>query len=196
MDPHDVDPSDEQRALRAAQDGDARAFGLIVRRYQHQAYRSALGILGNHDDAWDLSQDAFVRAYRQLDRFQVDRPFYPWFYRLLRNLCLNHIRWKKRRREDSIDVLEERGGFLEAGPDADPERATEAALMGEAIAAALRRLRPAAREILVLRELRDLSYAEIAELLDIPRGTVMSRLHHARKALREELAPYYSEAVS
>ena len=196
MDDHTVDEHEEKEALRAARGGDARAFGLIVRSYQHQAFHSALGILGSEDDAWDLAQDSFVRAFRQLERYDLDRPFYPWFYRLLRNLCLNHIRWKKRRREDSIDAMEARGAFLEAGAGADPERAAESAIMGERIAAALGRLRPAAREILVLREIRGLAYAEIAELLGIPRGTVMSRLHNARKALREELAPYYSEAVS
>lgn len=191
-----MDEQDVKSALAAAQGGNARAFGVVVRVYQQRAYRAALGILGSEDDAWDIAQDSFVRAFRQLERYDLDRPFYPWFHRLLRNLCLNHIRWKKRRREDSIDVMEERGSFLQAGPSANPERTTEAVLMGEHISAALSRLSPAAREILVLRELRDLSYAEIAETLDIPKGTVMSRLHHARRKLRLELAPYYAEAAS
>ena len=191
-----VDPAEEREWLVAARGGDARAFGKIVRVYQQRAYRAALAILGNGDDAWDLAQDGFVRAFNHLEQYNVERPFYPWFHRLLRNLCLNHLRWKRRRREDSMEALEESGGFLRADPAASPERVAEATILGERISQALRRLRPAAREILVMREIQELSYAEIATLLEIPKGTVMSRLHHARRALRVELAAYAAEVMS
>jgi RNA polymerase sigma-70 factor (ECF subfamily) len=188
--------AEERCWLEAARGGDARAFGKVVRCYQQRAYRAALAILGNPDDAWDLAQDGFVRAFDRLEQYNVELPFYPWFHRLLRNLCLNHLRWRRRRREDSMEAMEESGSFLRADPATSPERVAATHILGEQISMALRRLRPAAREILVMREIEDLSYAEIATLLEIPKGTVMSRLHHARRALRAELAPYHAEMVS
>lgn len=179
----------EQAILQQAREGDAAAFGLLVRRYERPAYFAALGILGNPDDAMDVTQDAFVRAHGRLELFDMNRPFYPWFHRLLRNLCLNRIRSKKRRRESSLDALQEQGLTLEAKHTRSPEEETDRALLRDRLGRAMLKLTPMHREIIVLREFEDLSYNEIAEQLGIPRGTVMSRLHGARKSLRDILGP-------
>ena len=175
----------ERRLLELAQGGDAQAYGSIVEFYDRRVYFAALGILRNPDDAADLAQEAFVRAFRELSKFDTSRPFYPWLYRLLRNLCLNHIRWRSRRREDSLDKLEESGHFLES--DSDPSRAAELSDLRRQLELGMARIQPKFREILMLREFQEHSYEEIANLLEIPRGTVMSRLPHARRNLRAEL---------
>jgi len=177
---------EEERGLIVrCQGGDQTAFEPLVRRYKRRAAGFALGWTGNHDDALDLSQEAFARAYGALSRFDPDRPFYPWFHRILKNLCLNYLRRKTIRREVPLE---------DVGPRADraplPDVAADRSELRAAVWAAIRRLREQDREILILREFQDLTYAEIASVLDIPRGTVMSRLHHARLRLRDQLVPY------
>jgi len=184
-----VEAVSDQSILQQARAGDAAAFGALVRRYERPAYFAALGVLGNADDAMDVTQDAFVRAHSRLELFDIDRPFYPWFHRLLRNLCLNRIRSKKRRRESSLDALQEQGFTLEAKHTRSPEEEMETSMLRDRLGRALSQLTPMHREIIVLREFEDLSYNEIAEQLEIPRGTVMSRLHGARKTLRDILGP-------
>jgi RNA polymerase sigma-70 factor (ECF subfamily) len=168
--------------------GDRDAFGELVLKYMRRAYFTALGIVGSHDDAMDLSQDAFARAFRARRSLDPDRPFYPWFYQILRRLCFNHLRNQKTRR----DRLEEAAGWLadragaraaEAAPDRMAERAELRARLEAAIAA----LPPHEREVIVMREFEGLRYREIADLLGIPIGTVMSRLYAARKALAATL---------
>lgn len=142
-------------------------------------------MLGNPQDAREAVQDAFVKAYRALDRFDVDRPFAPWFFRILRNRCRDVIRSRKTR--FSTEVLDERLEQRSAGPEASPERARRRREVKETIWTALERIGEDHREVLVLKELQGFRYAEIAEMLEIPEGTVASRLYHARNALREEL---------
>jgi len=186
---HVVDESSESEealALKGWHQGNAQAFGVIVRRYMKQAYFTALGLVGNHEDALDLSQEAFVRAFKARERFDLRQRFFTWYYKILRNLCLNHLR--------------DRGRFTELGTDfgtgdspempatqADPSVLAERNELNEQLWNALSRLRPGEREVLILREMEDCSYAEIAQRLDIPSGTVMSRLYYARKRLKELL---------
>jgi RNA polymerase sigma-70 factor (ECF subfamily) len=149
-----------------------------------RAYYAALGIVGSHDDALDLSQDAFVRAYRARGSLDPDRPFYPWLYQILRRLCFNHLRNQKTRRAR----LAEAAGWLadtaadRAAPLA-PDRAVERVELRERLERAIGTLPPHEREVLVMREFEGLKYREIADLLGIPIGTVMSRLYAARRAL-------------
>ncbi len=152
--------------------GRRRAFEPLVRRYGPRAYRFALGIVGDAEEAKDLSQEAFLRAYGAMARFDETRSFYPWFLTILRNVCLSYLR---RRRPKIV---------LEDVPEtqARPELAPELRL---AMEKALASLKEADREILVMKAFQDMSYAEIAETLGIPRGTVMSRLYHARRRLKE-----------
>ncbi|MCK4411952.1 MAG: sigma-70 family RNA polymerase sigma factor [Candidatus Eisenbacteria sp.] len=181
---------DETALIVRCQAGDRAAFEPIVTHHMRRAAAFALAWTGNAEDALDLSQEAFVRAFRAISRFDPARPFYPWFYRILRNLCWNHLGRAARLHEvplrDDFDRADAR-----PRPDAQLERQELRASVWEA----LRKLKPNDREILILREFQGLTYAEIAAVLGIPQGTVMSRLHQARRRLRERLQPVIGAAA-
>ena len=162
--------------------GSERAFAVIVRATMKRAYSVALGFLGNAEDARDVSQEAYVAAHAARKRFDAERPFFPWFYRILRNRCLNALEKRLRRPEVSLDAVAERS---DAG--CDPARAHERRETAALVWKALFAIAPEHREIIVLRSFQELSYREIARTLDIPDGTVMSRLFYARQALREAI---------
>ncbi|MCZ7664976.1 MAG: sigma-70 family RNA polymerase sigma factor [Thermoleophilia bacterium] len=174
--------ADEATLIVRCQAGDRRSFEPIVRRHMRAAASYALAWTGDRQVAIDLSQEAFARAYRSLGRFDPERPFYPWFHRILRNLCLDHLSRARRRVEVPLD---ERLEVVDGAPS--PEALAERAETRRRVWAALRRLAPPDREILILREFQDLTYAEIAAVLDVPKGTVMSRLHQSRTRLRAQL---------
>jgi len=191
----DTHTTEEQRVIARARGGDRAAFGALVKLYQRRAYGAAYSLVRNRDDALDLAQEAFVRAFRAMKGFNPELPFYPWFYRILRNLCLNHLAKRKRRGESSLDSLVEKGfDVLEEG--VSPLEALNQNDLKRGLKAALGDLSPEHREILHLRHFQDLSYSEIAECLAIPQGTVMSRLHGARKALRKVLESGQTELVN
>lgn len=147
-----------------------------------RAYYSALGLVGNHDDALDLSQEAFIRAFRALPRFDVEQPFFTWYYRILRNLCLNHLRDRSKFAEKTETALAQT-----ADTGADPSVLAERNDLMERLWRAISFLKSEHREILVLKDIEGCSYQEIAARLGIPKGTVMSRLFSARRSLREHL---------
>jgi RNA polymerase sigma-70 factor, ECF subfamily len=167
---------DDQEAIRRCKAGDSEAFGHLVARYQREAIGHARAILVDGEDARDAAQDAFIAAFRSLDRFDEGRRFYPWLYTILRNRCFKVIADRKVRRPASVGDLE----VLAPSPGLAPEELLE-------LERALSELRPEDREILTLRHLDGSSYSEIAEFLGIPLGTVMSRLFNARRKLRERL---------
>ncbi len=182
--------AEERAALERCQRGDAQAFGVVVNMNMKRAYFAALGLVGNHADALDLSQEAFVRAYRAMPRFDLQKRFFTWYYRILRNLCLNHLRDRSRVRE--TDPNPELSTIEATQPDAlqdqaDPAVLAERSDLTQHVWRAVARLKPEEREVFVLREVEDCSYAEIAERLEIPRGTVMSRLFYARQHLKDML---------
>ncbi len=170
-----------------AQRGERAAFGELVTRYMQRAYYVALGLVGNHDDALDLSQEAFARAFRARAGIDPERPFFPWLYHIVRRLCFNHARDQRSRRL----TLEKAGGWLTDTTmgrcPLSPDRAVERAELREQVGEAIERLAERERETLVLREFEELRYQEIAELLGIPIGTVMSRLYRARRSLAREI---------
>jgi RNA polymerase sigma-70 factor, ECF subfamily len=170
----------ERQAILACQKGSRDAFGEIVTLYMRRAYIGALAILGNREDAMDVSQEAFLKAYRAIRRFDPERPFYPWFYRILRNACFDWIRRRRKRPRSGLEMDVPDNRFR-------PEVLAARDENREAVWAGLSRLGERDREILVLRHFQHLSYREIAEALDIPQGTVMSRLFAARSRLRGEL---------
>lgn len=171
-----------RETLREWKRGGAKAFEVIVRATMRRAYAIALGLLGNAEDARDVSQEAFIAAHRARKRFDDQRPFFPWFYRILRNRCLNFIQMRARRREISMDVLAERADNR-TRPDRDMIRRERT----EAVWRALFTLSSDHREVIVLRTFQEFSYREIAESLGISEGTVMSRLFYARRALAKVL---------
>lgn len=176
-----MEPTD-QDLIQRCQKGDRQAFEPLFRRYRDQAYGYALGLVGSPDEAMDLTQEAFVRAYQALKRFRPDAPFEPWFFRIVRNLCLNAIRNRKTWQTVSWDAV----GDLRSNVDG-PSAAIEKREIQEAVWLAISDLAPDQREIIVLKDFQDRSYKDIAEILDVPLGTVMSRLYYARQALKVKL---------
>ena len=174
----------DEALIRRVQAGEKDAYGELVRTYQQPAYYSALALLGSHDEAMDCSQQAFIRAWQAIRRFDAGRSFFTWYYRILRNLCLNRLRDRaaQARPFSAMTPL-----FDVASTDDDPAQDTDRALLRDRVRTALEALRSEEREIIVLRDFDGYSYAEIADLLEIPHGTVMSRLYYARKHLKDML---------
>ena len=181
---------DESFLIARAQRGDPSAFEEIVRLYQRRVYGVALRIVRAHDVADDVTQEAFLRAWRSLDRFELGRPFGPWVCRIAANLAVNHVR-SPRAREEGLpeghaETRTNAPGPLGALLDAEGATVLERA-MGQ--------LPQEQRAVLVLRVVEELSYAEIAETLGISPGTVMSRLFRARERLAQAISPYLGAAA-
>lgn len=178
----------ERELVRRARDGDTAAFGTLVEKYMRRAYYIALGMSGSHEDALDLSQEAFVRAFRARGTLDPDRPFYAWLYQIVRRLCFNNTRDKRTRTErirEARPWLVGRSEARHAG--LDPARALEREEARDRVRRGIEALPERLREVLVLKEFEGLRYREIADLVGIPIGTVMSRLYTARRRLAEVL---------
>jgi RNA polymerase sigma-70 factor (ECF subfamily) len=185
-------PSDTDVIARARK-GDHDAFRVLVERYQERAYNLARRVLRDEEWARDVVQEGFLKVYRSLDRFEGRSSFYTWLYRIVMNLCLDakrsdrsnrHVEW------DEAAPLEADPGSADAvsavhQEQVGPAGALERAELRGFVARAIEQLPDDARQTLLLREVEGLSYAEIAECLGVPKGTVMSRLHHARRRVRE-----------
>lgn len=175
----------ERELIAKCRAGGPRFFEPIVKAYEGPGMRLALGLLGNPDEARDALQDSFVKAWQSLGRFDQRRPFAPWFFQILRNRCRDLLRSRQARFK--VEVLDE---HLERSPDdpaSRPDSVRERRAAKEMLWLALEKIAPEHREVLVLKELEGFRYQEIASILDIPDGTVASRLFHARKALKEAL---------
>jgi RNA polymerase sigma-70 factor (ECF subfamily) len=185
-----VGPSDRDLVLQA-RGGDHQAFRALVERYQRKIAALALGVLRSREDAVDVVQETFVKAYENLERFKGDSTFYTWLYRIAMNLCVDHQRREARQGLVSIP-LDDRGDAPPLPPPQGPrtdepfERAHDAEIASR-VRTAIDELTPDHRAVILLREVEGLSYAEISEVLDCPKGTVMSRLHYARRQLQARL---------
>lgn len=183
--------------VRRVQDGDAAAFTTLVSKYQDKVYNACWRLCGHVEDARDLTQEAFFRAYQGIATFKGQSGFYTWLFRIAVNLALSHRRKASYRTAQSLD------GPVGYGSQADPlvarmadpsapnpsARTMQTELQGQ-IEAALESLEPEYRTVVVLRDIEGMDYAQIAAVLEVAVGTVKSRLHRARAALRERLAPY------
>jgi RNA polymerase sigma-70 factor (ECF subfamily) len=168
----------ELEILKLVQKGDREAYQEIVIRHMQSAYYVALAFVHNHQDALDISQEAFIRAFRKIKQFDTKRPFFPWFYRILKNLCIDH--YKHRRRLNEVPLENVR---ILAVEHEDRE-------MKKALWKGIDELPDEQKEIIVLRYFQQLSYQEIAEILDKPIGTVMSSLYYAKKRLKGIVGKY------
>lgn len=180
-----MQPELERELIRKCKAGDAQFYEPLVRAYEPSGLRLATAMLGNLEDARDALQDSFVKAYEALHRFDLRRPFGPWFFQILRNHCRDVLRSRQARAklETRDERLELRPADIEKGPERLQQKAAAKSLLWEA----LERIGEEHREILVLKELQGFRYNEIAQVLDIPEGTVASRLFHARRALKDAL---------
>jgi RNA polymerase sigma-70 factor (ECF subfamily) len=188
--------NDDQGLIEACRAGQTQAFGELVRRYQDRLYPTILRLTGSAEDAHDLLQDAFLRAYEKLGRFHGDSSFYTWLYRIAVNLALSGRRRKRltlrfsgTRRDEPIDPPD-------PSEQSDPTLPLERAERSATIQRALDALAPDHRAVVVLKEFDGLRYEEVAAALGIPVGTVRSRLHRARCELRERLRGVVEEPTA
>ena len=183
--------TDEAALIERCRAGDLTAFEPLVEKYRQRAYRLAYNVLRDPEEAWDVAQDAFIRAFQALPSFRGDSAFYTWLFRIVMNVARDRARQHAARgrafgteRVDEKDwdrILVDQG----TAPDANATQVEER----EKIRRALATLSEPHRAIIMLSDLEGLSYREIAEVLNIPMGTVMSRLHNARRRLRDALGP-------
>ena len=170
--------------------GDTDAFEALVLEHQNKVYSLALRMVGNEEDARDMAQEAFIRAFNSLASFRGESKFSVWLYRLTSNICIDFLRGRAKRRTASLNWEDEDGeeGELEI-PDErfSPEARLERTELRESVRRGLDSLSPEYREILLLREINGLSYDEISRALSLEEGTVKSRIFRARKKLSEFL---------
>jgi len=179
---------ENQVALEWTGQVDSReAFEAFVHTHMKQAYSVALGLVGNHEDALELSQEAFARAYQYRDTLNAQRKFFPWFYQILRNLCFSHLRKRKVRQADSLDADPETPMQVQARDGFDPEALAEQNETTARLWRAIGQLDEKHREVIILRHFQNLSYDQMATLLFCNKGTVTSRLYYARQQLKEIL---------
>ena len=183
--------NDEPQLIRASLAGDSASFGQLVCRYQDRLYHTVVHVVGSREDARDLVQDAFVQAFLRLESFQGASAFYTWLYRIALNLSLS---WKRKQRPNqSVDHSRELAGDEPVDRGARPEQNLDQRERACQVRAALAQLSDEHRRVLVLREMEGASYETIAEMLDLPIGTVRSRLHRARLELRDQLREVLQE---
>lgn len=181
---------DEKRLVERGQKGDREAIDELVRRYQNKAYQYAYRLTHDADEAADLAAEAFVRIYTAIPRFRAESRFTTWLYRIITNCFLDQKKKEKPRKTVSLDenpLLGESGTQMGA-PVGDPTESSEKNERGEILMAAIDELPEYQRAMIVMYHMEMLGYEEIAAALDLPIGTVKSRLNRARLALRELLA--------
>jgi RNA polymerase sigma-70 factor (ECF subfamily) len=188
----DGGPADGELVARVVK-GDGAAFGLIVERYQDRLANAVCRLVGSIEDGRDVLQDTFVKAYENLDGFRGGSSLYTWLFRIAVNTSLSHRRKRKWMPVAAGGDAEEGGAAREwADPSApDPADPLEAAETGTLVQEALSALDDEHRTVVVLRDIQHCDYQEISEILEIPTGTVKSRLHRARLMLREKLRPLF-----
>ena len=200
LSPQEMEARAQQRAedddlIRAAQKGDRSAFDTLVRRYDRSVLRLALHMLGNEEDAQDIHQEAFIKAYRHLSNFRFECSFYTWLYRIVTNLCLDQLRRRKSRREDPGTVLDSSGEEMDLMANvqddrstADPDRELERKHQHAAIQSALGELTPRERTVFELKHYQGLKLRTIGEMLSTTEETAKNTLFRATRKLRARLA--------
>jgi RNA polymerase sigma-70 factor, ECF subfamily len=183
--------TDDAVLVERVRGGDVAAFEPLVEKYRQRVYRLAFNVLRNQEDAWDVAQDAFIKAYRALPSFRGQSKFYTWLFRIVMNVAHDKARQRgaQGRAFGTERVTEEEWERTMPDPGEDPGAAAARAEQRARITKALETLPEHHRAIIMLSDLEGLSYREIADVLNIPMGTVMSRLHHARKRLKTALGP-------
>jgi len=187
--------SEDDDLIRAAQKGDRSAFDALVRRYDRSVLRLALHMLGNEQDAQDVHQDAFIKAYRHLSNFRFECSFYTWLYRIVTNLCLDQLRRRKSRKEDPATITDASGDEMDLMANiqddramANPARELDRKTMSQAIQGALDNLTPRERTVFELKHYQGLKLRTIGEMLSTTEETAKNTLFRATRKLRAALA--------
>ncbi len=189
----------DEALVLAAQEGQMDAFEELVTRHRDKMYARAFSMVRNEDEAIDLSQEAWVKAWQRLKQFQGDSSFVTWMTRITINLCLDHLRRQKRQRTESIDQMDEDSGGVERQMPVittNPTEGLEREELRKRIGAALDQLSNEHRTVLVLHEFEEMEYKEIAKVVGCSIGTVMSRLFYARRRMASLLAGLRKEKTS
>jgi RNA polymerase sigma-70 factor (ECF subfamily) len=184
-------PTEDEGLIERARGGDRQAFGELVRKHQKRVYATALHLTGNHGDADDVAQEAFIRAYKGLPRFDGRADFFTWLYRIVVNTALNQLRSRKRSPSAPEDAPER----ADHGTP-DPRASAESREALARCLTALSELSPTLRITLVLAAVEEMPYAQIARVLEVPEGTVAWRVNQARKLLRQKLAQIAPETIT
>ena len=191
--------TDDLTLVERVRTGDQRAFKLLVERYQRKVFSVAVGMLKDKEEARDVAQEAFIKVYRYLDHFKGDASFYTWLYRITVNICIDVIRKKGSSGskgavefDESVkmDVAEANIGALGSRLGTNPQKSALRAELAQRITEAIHQIPEAHRQILLLREVEGMSYEDLSRTLNIPKGTVMSRLFHARLKMQKILNEY------
>ncbi len=190
--------SDDNELVKRAQRGDEAAFRQLFERHHRRAYAVAIGVVRNPEDALDVVQDAFIKAHRHLAKFQGTSSFYTWLYRIVTNLAIDHLRKRRRVKQvDFSDALSHEGhheavdeGLLPRILGSNPDKSMIRKEIRVQIGQALDGLSDNHRAVLVMRELEGLTYEEMASAMNCSKGTIMSRLFHARKNMQRQLLEY------
>jgi len=171
----------EEEIIERVQKGDKEAYQFIVDRYKKKAYFTALGFVHNVQDALDISQEAFIKAFRKIKQFDSKKPFFPWFYKVVKNLCLDYAKKRRKREEilvDNVQILNNK----------DEDREMKAVLWK-----GIDSLPAEQKEVILLRYFQQFSYGEIAEIMEKPVGTIMSSLYYAKRHLKMIIEKYLSQ---
>ena len=182
---------EDRQLVEAVLAGDPSAYRGLVERYQSRVFALVVGMVRNREDARDLTQEAFVKAFNNLSRFRLESSFYTWLYRIAMNLAIDHLRKHKNRNHSEFDeqiaARDGDGEVADAHLRESPRRVLERKELQGRILEALDKLSPEHKQIILLQEVEGLSYTEIAETLEVAEGTVMSRLFYARRKLQQLL---------
>lgn len=189
-----ADPEDDHALVERAQAGDLEAFDALVRRYQERIYGLVYHMTAHHENAADLAQEAFVRAYRALPGFKRDSSFFTWLYRIAVNLTLNFLKQRRHRGQLSLDDLDHQAehdpDLVALVSDKTPRREAVLRELQERLNVALQKLSEPHRMVVVLHDVEGLRHEQIAKIMKCRVGTVRSRLHYARQQLQAHLADW------
>ncbi|MCB9669965.1 MAG: sigma-70 family RNA polymerase sigma factor [Alphaproteobacteria bacterium] len=192
VDDKQLSREEDAAMVKAVLGGDSTAYRGLVEKYQTRVYSMVYGMVRNREDARDLTQEAFVKAFNNLKSFRLEASFYTWLYRIAMNVAIDHTRKRKRREvsgfEEDIANRDADGGIDEVHHVDNPSRSLERKQLYTKIMDSLEKLPADQKQVIILRELEGLSYKEISDVMGIPEGTVMSRLFYARKKMQKLLA--------
>jgi len=193
--------AEEDRVLvERAQQGDREAFRQLVQRHQRRAFAIAVGLVRDENDAREIVQEAFLRVFKSLKRFKGGSSFFTWLYRIVTNLAIDHMRKPARRETELFDnpqIADDADAFpfMSRVDGGNPSEAIRRREIAERIQQALDALPPYHRAVIIMREVEGMSYQQMAEAMEVSKGTIMSRLFHARQKLQRALSDCYGEHI-